>query len=262
MEGDLIVVSWLNVFVGLGLVAVAISLSFIYGFGLERDITIGIVRCVIQMAILGYVLVYVFQIKSMWIIVLMLLAMGVVAALTAKGRLKRPYPGAFPIMWLSITISSLFALAYVTIITMANPIALTPRYIVPLGGMVIGNTLNGITLGAERFRSELGSQRDRIEVLLSLGADSTRAASDCVKAAVSAGITPTINALMIIGLVQIPGIMSGQVLSGVDPLIAARYQLIIMFMLVGGKVMALAMAIRLSLKKYFTPEHQLRRELL
>jgi len=262
METELIQVDWLNVLVGLGLVAVAIGLSYFNGLGLERDIIVGTIRCIVQLAILGYALVYLFRLQCMWVIVLILLGMAFVAALTAKGRMKRPYPGTIPILWFSIAVGSFFALAYVTVITMADPLALTARYIIPLGGMAIGNTLNGISLAAERFRSELESQRDRVEVLLSMGADASRAAAEPARAAVAAGMIPTINALMVIGLVQIPGVMTGQILSGADPLVAARYQLIIMFMLVGGKVIALTLALRLAVKRYFTPEHQLRRELL
>ena len=262
MDSGLIVVDWYGVLISLGLVFVAIGLTWYNGFGLERDIAVGTLRSILQLAILGYILVYVFSIGYIWITAIILLAMAFIAALTAKGRIKRPYPGAIPILWFCITVGSFAALGYISILAISDPEALSPRYLIPLGGMAIGNVLNGMSLAGERFRSELEAQRDRIDVLLSMGADSARAARDCARAAFTAAMIPTINALMVIGLIQIPGIMVGLVLSGEDPMIAARYQMVIMFMLVGGKVIALTLGLRLSMRKYFTPEHQLRRELL
>jgi len=262
MDNGMIIVDWLSVATGLGLAFVAIGLSYFQGFRMERDLIIGVVRAVLQLTILGYVLAYVFLIKSVWYTALILLLMAFAAAVTAKGRIKRPYPGAIPVLWISIAGGSFFAVTYITILTMADPQALTPRYLIPLGGMAIGNVLNGISLAGERFCSELESQRDRIEVLLSLGADSHRAAAESVRAAFTAAMIPTLNMLMVVGLIQIPGIMVGQVLTGTDPLIAARYQLLVLFMIVGGKTLSLTIGLRLAVRKYFTPEHQLRKELL
>ncbi len=167
-----------------------------------------------------------------------------------------------PVLWISIATGTFFSVAYVTIVTMHDPTALTPQYLIPLGGMMVGNSLNALSLASERFRSELASNRDRVECLLSMGATSDRAASDCTRAAFTAAMIPTINALMVIGLIQIPGIMTGQVMAGVYPLTAAMYQLIVMFMIVGGKVIALSLGLKLSVRSYFTSEHQLRGELI
>lgn len=262
MEANLILVDWLDVLIALGLVAVALGLVYFQGFGLERDLFVGTLRSLVQLIVLGYILVYIFRLKSIWITAGILLLMALIAALTARGRIKRPYPGAIPVLWFSIAVGSFVALSYITVVTMRDPQALTARYLIPLGGMIIGNVLNGLSLAGERFRSDLVAQRDRVECLLALGATSDRAAADCTRAAFVAAMIPTINALMVIGLIQIPGIMVGQVLSGVDPLIAARYQLLVMFMLVGGKVIALSLALRLGVRRYFTPDHQLRPELL
>ncbi len=264
MSDGLIIVDWLDVLIGLGLVAIAIGISYFNGFGLERDLTIGVIRTVLQLTFLGFALKYIFEINAIWITALILITMAFIAALTAKGRIKKPYPGATMILWISIAAGSFFALAYISVLTMTDSegLSLTPRYLIPLGGMAIGNTLNGVTLAGERFRSELESKRDRIEVLLSLGADSTRASADCVRSAITAAAIPMINALMVIGLITIPGIMTGIVLSGKEPLTAASYQMLIMFMIVAGKTIAMTICLKLSMKSYFTADHQLRRELL
>ena len=198
----------------------------------------------------------------MWIVVAILLGMALIAAYTGRGRMKKPYPGMLPILWFSIACGSFFSVGYVTLISMRDPVALTPQYLIPLGGMIIGNSLNGITLGVERFHSELSLQRDRVECLLAMGANGDRASHDCLKAAFGAAMIPTINALMVLGLIQIPGIMTGQVMAGVSPVTAVMYQLVAMFMIAGGKVVVLTLGLRMGLRKYFTPEHQLRMDLV
>lgn len=109
-----------------------------------------------------------------------------------------------------------------------------PRYFIPTGGMVIGNSMSAIAIALERLFGEMRQQREVVEMKLALGADYREASSDVFRNAVTAGMIPSINAMMGVGLVFIPGMMSGQILSGTDPLIAIRYQIVVMFMLVGS----------------------------
>jgi len=264
MGDGLIPVDWLDVIIGLGLIAVAIGISYFHGFGLEKDIFIGALRSVVQLAILGYVLHYVFKIDQIWVVVLILLVMAFIGALTAKGRIKKPYPGALWVLWISITLGSFFAMFYITVVALSDSheVSLTPRYLIPLGGMAIGNTLNAVTLAGERFRSELEARRDQVETLLAMGADSRRASYDCMKASVTAGAIPMINSMMVIGLIQIPGMMTGILVSEGNPVNAAMYQMLVMFMIVGGQMSSMTMVLTLAVRSYFTKDHQLRRELL
>jgi len=258
----MVIIDWMNVAIALGLIFVAIGLSYFNGFGLERDLAVGTIRSVLQLSILGFLLIYIFRLDSLVLNIGILVVMALIAAFTARNRIKKPFPGAIPVLWISIGAGSFFGMFYVTLVVMSGPEAITARTLIPLGGMMIGNTLNGISLATERFRSELEHRSDQVEVLLSLGANSARASADCARTAVKAAMIPTINALMVLGLIQIPGVMVGQVLSGIDPMVAARYQLVIMFMIVGGKVAALILGTMLTVKRYFTKDHQLRRELL
>ena len=262
MEDSLIQVTWLDVFISCGMVVISLGLITAQRIGIQKDITIGAIRSLIQLGLIGYVLVFLFSITSLLLIFCLLILMGLVAAYTAKGRIHKPFPNAIPVLWFSISAGSILVVTFVTVLTMRDPTALTPRYIIPLGGMIFGNSLNGLSLGSERFRSELISQKERIECLLSLGATSERAAADSKRAAFVAAMIPTINSLMVIGLIQIPGIMTGQMLSGVDPLMAARYQIIVLFMLVLGKTLVLTFGLKFIAKQYFTGAHQLRTELL
>ena len=262
MDTQMIIVSWPDVCISLGLVAVSVGLIISQGFGIHKDIMWGSFRSLLQLTILGYVLLYVFKITSLFILIGILVVMALVAAHTGRGRIKRPFPGALTILWFSIMAGSFFTVAFTTLLTMHNPLALTPQYLIPMAGMMIGNTLNGLSLGAERLKGELASRRDRVECLLAFGATADIAVKDCVRSAFAAGMIPTINSLMVMGLVQIPGIMTGQVLAGLDPLIAARYQLIILFMIVAAKTITLSIGLKFGARKYFTEAHQLRSELI
>jgi putative ABC transport system permease protein len=261
-SNSLLIVNWYNVLIGLGLIAIAVGLTYFQGFGMEKDIIIGTIRSILQLIFIGYALVYIFNIRSIWPTTGILAFMALIAAFTARGRIRPSYPGAVPILWFSMSVGSFVAVWMITKVAIHDPEATSPRYLVPLGSMMIGNALNGLSIGGERFRSELISQKDLVESLLAMGAPSKRAVADCVRTSFSAAMIPTINMMMVIGLIQIPGIMTGQVLAGVNPLDAARYQLLVIFMMCGGKVIVTSLALHLGARKYFTSAHQLRSELL
>ena len=110
-----------------------------------------------------------------------------------------------------------------------------PQYTIPLLGMILGNTLNGISLGLGRLTEELAVRRDQVELLLSLAHTRWEAARlRAVRQAVRTGMIPTINAMMVTGIVSLPGMMTGQLLSGVDPVDAVKYQIVIMFLIASG----------------------------
>jgi putative ABC transport system permease protein len=104
--------------------------------------------------------------------------------------------------------------------------------------MVIGNSMSALSICIERLFSQMRQQRDVIEMKLCLGANYKEASGEIFRNAVSAGMIPSINAMMGVGLVFLPGMMSGQILAGTDPLIAIRYQIVVMFMLVGSTAMS------------------------
>lgn len=259
---SLVSVSWYNALLGSGLIAVAIGLCYFQGFGLEKDILVGTIRMVLQLIFIGFALSYIFKIGSIWWLILILAVMALIASHTAWSRMKPAYPGAIPIMWISLGIGTFAAVGFITLVAIRDPVALSARYLIPLGSMVIGNALNGLSIGSERYRSELLSQKDRIECLLAMGATPSRATRESKRSAFAASMIPTINMMMVIGLIQIPGVMTGQVLAGVKPMDAALYQLLVMAMLVGGKVITMSLALRLGERKYFTSSFQLRTELL
>jgi putative ABC transport system permease protein len=137
-----------------------------------------------------------------------------------------------------------------------------PQYLIPLLGMVLGNTLNGISLGLDRFMEGLNSQRDQVETLLAMGATRWEAAHRQVREALRVGMIPTINSMSVMGLVSLPGMMTGQILAGANPIDAVRYQIVIMFMIAAGTALGIFGVVLLAYKRLLSPEHQLRLDLL
>ena len=131
-----------------------------------------------------------------------------------------------------------------------------PQYAIPLLGMILGTTLNGISLGLDRLGEELDTKRDQVETLLALGATRWEAAHDAIQRAVRTGMIPLINRMMIVGLVNLPGMMTGQILGGVEPLQAVMYQIVVMFLVAAGASLGACSAVLCSYLRLFSPEHQ------
>jgi putative ABC transport system permease protein len=134
----------------------------------------------------------------------------------------------------------------------------TPQYFLPLAGMIVGNAMNAAALTAERLRAELSGRRDEIEIRLALGASPRQASQDALGAAIRAGLIPMINAMMTVGLVSLPGMMTGQILAGADPGMASRYQIVVMFMLSAATAISAVLLGALLYRRFFTSAWQLR----
>jgi putative ABC transport system permease protein len=132
--------------------------------------------------------------------------------------------------------------------------------VIPLAGIIVGNAMNGAALAAERLGSEMTHRRRELEALLALGATPGQASRDAVRSAVRACMIPTINSLLSVGIVHLPGVMTGQILSGTAPLMAVRYQLVIMYMIVFVTAMTAVLVTALAYRRYFTPRMQLVQE--
>jgi putative ABC transport system permease protein len=132
-----------------------------------------------------------------------------------------------------------------------------PQYFIPLGGMVIGNSMNAIAIALERLLGELRGRRLEVEMMLCLGADYKEASQDMFRNAMRAGMIPSINSMMGVGIVFIPGMMTGQILAGADPLQAIRYQIIVMVMLVGSTAIGSLVVVYLVRKLCFGPGERL-----
>ena len=133
----------------------------------------------------------------------------------------------------------------------------TPQYFIPLGGMIIGNAMNAATIALDRLFSDLRKGRAEIELAFCLGATYQEATQPILRDVIKAGMIPSINALMTVGLVSLPGMMTGQILAGSDPLTAIKYQIIVMLMIVASTAIGSVLIVHVVRRRCFTRAHQM-----
>lgn len=209
------------------LVGIAIAIIEVRRLGVGRELLTGTVRSFVQLMAVGYVVQFVFDLELLQYQMLLLLAMIVVASVTARGRAKS-VRGAFRVSFLSILAGVVSTLGVMLVLGIIDT---TPVYLIPLGGMMIGNSMNAVSLGLDRISSEIKDKRGEIEAALSLGAPPRKAVEHLVKRSVKASLLPLMNTMKIIGVVHLPGAMTGMLLAGAPPVEAAKIQLIVMYML-------------------------------
>ena len=258
MNAEIINMSWLNVAVTTFLVAAAGLCSVLLKLRLEKDLLIGTIRTFLQLILLGYVLKVVFAVNNPLIVFLLFSFMIFFAARIISGRVtEKRVPYFLPVlasMFLSYMIINLFVMAA---IVQVDP-RYMPVYFIPIGGMIIGNSMNAIAISMNNWFEGLKKDRGRIELFLSLGATPVESSAENFKSSVKSGMIPSINALMSVGIVSIPGMMTGQILAGTDPMIAIKYQIIIMLLLVGSTALSTVFALHIVRRLSFTSNHQLK----
>lgn len=254
-------ISYLQMAVGLVPVLIAVALSLIYKLGLVKSLFIAVFRSCVQLGIVGYLLVWIFSQDNPWIISGLLILMVAFAAQAAERALKgiterKLKYKVMGILFISISVGALLVLAYLQFVVIRPKPMWDGRYIVPLGGMLIAQSMIAGSLAIERLRSEFDTRADEIETLLALGATSNEASLDAVKASMTAALMPTINSMMVLGIVSLPGLMSGQILAGVSPLLAVRYQLLIYFCIAASAALVSFLSVKMVKNLFFTADDQ------
>src|SRR5947199_7655043 len=201
--GGLIDLSWLDLALASALVLVAIGLSQWQRLGLARGFVIGAIRAVIQLTIVGYVLAFLFTTRRWYLVVLALLVMLVAATKTATDRQRSARSSIFGITGLAMFVGTGLTLAYINAVVLRLHPWYDPQYVIPLFGMIVGNAMNGAALAAERLTSEMELRRGEVEAYLALGASPSRASAEAVRRALTASLMPTVNMLMVVGLVSL-----------------------------------------------------------
>ena len=246
----------------LPLVIAVIVVSVRQRLGLERDLVIGTVRAVVQLYLVGVILAAVFAAATWYLVVLILVVMTAVATHAAVSRLSRPLPGASWIAATALSVSTAATLAYVMGAVVHVRPWWEPQYIIPIAGMILGNSMTSAALAGDRLQSDLRARRDEVEARLALGFSGREALQPLVRAALRAAMIPTVNGMMTVGVVQLPGMMTGQILAGSSPLLAIRYQILVVFMQAAATAIGSLIFVRLAAGRYLTAAHQLRRYLL
>jgi len=238
------------------LILVNAGVSLALKLGLAKRLLVAAFRTVVQLLLVGLVLEWIFAVGHWYVVLLMVTFMTLVAAAAAVRRTDRRYPG----VWLDSLISmwaSSWLIAAVALLGIIEPEPwYLPQYAIPLTGMILGNTLNGISLGLDRFGDELDGKRDQVETLLALGATRWEAARTPLEQSIRTGMIPTINTMMVVGLVSLPGMMTGQLLAGANPIQAVMYQIVIMFLIAAGTALGTVSVVLLGYRRLFNADHQ------
>ncbi|HHW43203.1 iron export ABC transporter permease subunit FetB [Desulfofundulus thermobenzoicus] len=211
----------------LAMVLVAVLLSLWQQLRLERDLLVGTVRTFVQLLAIGYVLAFVFQQDRWYFTAGVLLLMTLVATHNAAGRGKG-VPGIFWRVMLAIGLGETVTLG---IMLLLHIIEGTPRFVIPVAGMIVGNAMVAAGLVLNRFQADIRQRRPEVEAALALGASPRQAVEGVLQTAVKGGMIPTIDSMKTVGLVALPGMMTGSILAGADPLLAVKYQIMVMLML-------------------------------
>ncbi|HEX8771501.1 MAG TPA: iron export ABC transporter permease subunit FetB [Acidimicrobiales bacterium] len=245
-------ISAADVALALMLVAVAVVVSRVRKADLEGDILVATFRSFAQLLAVGFVLDFVFGDHG-WLTPVVLAVMVGTATLTSASRARR-VPKA---RWIAAASLSIAGGATLGVLLAFDIIPAIPRAVIPLGSMVISNAMNTTSLVMVRLRDDLATHRREIEARLSLGQTAAEASAPWHRTALRTGMIPVIDQTKVVGLVALPGAMTGMILAGASPAAAIRLQLVVMYMLLGGNAFAALVAGKLTVRRLFTADHQL-----
>ena len=261
MSGEIIKLEYWDLAIAFPLVAACMLLSWWMQLGLHRDMFWGSVRTFVQLAVTGYVLVWVIQRSRLgewyWVLLALAVMLGV-AVHTAQGRMKEPLVGKSWVFAVAIVSGSLVVLIYVLALILRIHPWYNAQYVLPLAGMIIGNAMNAGALAVSRFAGDLQTRRLEVETALALGATAAEAVAPIRRDALRSAIIPSVNGMLVVGIVSLPGMMTGQILAGQDPTQAVHYQVVVMYMITAAAAFTSVIGVVAALRRVFTPAHQLR----
>lgn len=245
---------------GACLVLINALLSLILDLGIHRRLLIAASRMVVQLSLMGLVLSALFSHVSPWWTALAAILMILFAGREATARQDRPLGG-----WWSYgvgTVAISMAATVVTVFALTTALGpdpwYDPRYAIPLLGMVLGNTMNGVSLGLHTLTNGVVLRRGAVEARLMLGATRMEALGPVIRDSLRSALMPVINGMAATGLVTLPGMMTGQILGGVAPMDAVKYQILVMFLLSGGAGIGAVTAVLGGVRRLTDNRHRLR----
>jgi len=244
---------FLQVGIAVSLMVLAIILSRWQKIGTEKEMAIGTIRSFVQLVAIGYALEFIFDLENIFALLATLMVMIIIGAHTASRRITS-IPNGFLLSFLAILAGSVVTLGLMLGVGIIQPKA---QYIIPLGGMTIGNSMNCAALVMERLHSDITGNRLAVETALSLGKTWREAIHGYFTKSVKAGMMQILNFFKVVGLVQLPGAMTGMILAGASPLKAVLIQVIVGYMLGAAVTVTGIASAHLAVRQMFSKDHQL-----
>lgn len=238
------------------LIILVLIVSWRLRLKLTKTLLTAAIRTVVQLSFIGLILAWIFAREQWYEVLLILTIMTLIAGIAAKNRVKRTYKGLFTDTLIAVSTSAIL----VTIIAIGLILRVepwyTPQFIIPILGLILGNSLTAISLTSNQLVESFHEQQTRIEMMLSLSARPFEAVNEQIRAAVVNGMTPTLNSMLVVGIVSLPGMMTGQILAGADPTQAVRYQIITMFLICVSSTLGCTVSALLIYRRFFNSRKQ------
>lgn len=244
------------------LVLIAGVVSLTLQLNLERKLFLAATRTAVQLFLVGYVLKYIFAFQNAPFMMLVIGTMIGFASLAAVKRSERKLQDAAGMAFITLLLSSLITTFLVTRVIIGVKPWYEARYMIPLLGMILGNALNGLSLCLNKLLDSFSEKKAEVELHLSLGASRWEAARETMRDAVRTGMIPIMNTMMVVGVVSLPGMMTGQIIAGASPVEAVKYQIVVMFMVAAATSSGCILMALLVYKRLFNSRHQLRADLI
>ncbi len=255
-------ISWIRLLIGFSILLIPVWILWRYRTGLIGKLTVSVIRMTVQLLFVGYYLEYLFELNNTWVNIAWMILMIAVADYSTIDRSEMKI---MPLLWpvFLATAISIGGVVFFVIGVVIHPSDLfEARYLIPLTGMILGNCLRSNVIGVHAFYYGVREQRLRYEFYLTSGATRNEALFPFFQNALKRVVNPTLASMATMGLVSLPGMMTGQILGGSSPLTAIRYQIMIMVAILTGTVLSVFLAIHLANRKLFDNRDNFRADLL
>ncbi|MEG9302964.1 ABC transporter permease [Psychrobacter celer] len=238
------------------LILMVLMVSWRLRLHLTKTLLMAALRTVVQLSFIGLILAWVFAREQWYEVLSILTIMTLIAGSAAKNRVKRRYKGLFIDTLLAVSVSAVLVTAIAILVILEVQPWYTPQFVIPILGLILGNSLTAISLTSNQLINAFYEQQARIEMMLSLSATPFEAIHEQIRTAIINGMTPTLNSMLVVGVVSLPGMMTGQILAGADPTQAIRYQIVTMFLICVSSTLGCTISALLTYRRFFNKNQQ------
>lgn len=238
------------------LILMVLMVSWHLRLHLTKTLLMAALRTVVQLSFIGLILAWVFAREQWYEVLSILTIMTLIAGSAAKNRVKRRYKGLFIDTLLAVSVSAVMVTAIAILVILEVQPWYTPQFVIPILGLILGNSLTAISLTSNQLINAFYEQQARIEMMLSLSATPFEAVHEQIRTAIINGMTPTLNSMLVVGVVSLPGMMTGQILAGADPTQAIRYQIVTMFLICVSSTLGCTISALLTYRRFFNKNQQ------
>jgi len=238
------------------LILIVLMVSWRLRLHLTKTLFMAALRTVVQLSFIGLILAWIFAREQWYEVLSILTIMTLIAGSAAKNRVKRRYKGLFIDTLLAVSVSAVMVTAIAILVILEVQPWYTPQFVIPILGLILGNSLTAISLTSNQLINAFYEQQARIEMMLSLSATPFEAVHEQIRTAIINGMTPTLNSMLVVGVVSLPGMMTGQILAGADPTQAIRYQIVTMFLICVSSTLGCTISALLTYRRFFNKNQQ------